>query len=172
MRCLFCFIASLFFLLTAKTQNRSLVSSDGLDHLETDKSGITIQTRIVIEKDEDKTKIVFIQETENGFVFKNVNWKGDVKLLLDNGEIIVLEDSRMTSSHIERGGLIGGFYVPDIYQRQAAFYLSEEECDLLKQHSIVLVSYLLDDKYDKNVHYLEINDKNQALKTQLIAVEK
>ena len=169
---LIAFFIAFAFAFVAQAQDKSLTTSDGLNNIYTDKSGITIETRIIIEKEGEKAKIMFQQETENGFVFKNVNWKDDVTLMLDNGESIVLNKGKVNGSGMERGGYVGWFFVPDLYHRDTAFYLSEDECRLLKEHSVLLVSYYLDDKYDKKIHYLEISDKNQALKSQLTAIGK
>ena len=165
-------LAFIFSSFTAVTQVNSLMASDGINDVSTDKSGITIETKIVVEQEGDKTKIIFLQETENGFIFKRVNWKGDVTLLLDNGTSIVLKDSNIKGSSIERATYVAGFYVPDIYERYAAYYLTDEDCNLLKKHSIVLISYYLDDKYDKKPHYIEISDNNRSLNSQLAAIGK
>lgn len=146
-------------------------SHDGIQHVFTDASGIVIETRIVIEKENTRTKIVFWQETENGFIFKNVNWKGDVTLLLDNGESLRLKDTKMKGHLMQPGAYVAGIFVPDLYQRYAAYYLTSNECEMLKNHSVLLVSYSVDDKYDKDIHYLEINDTRQSLKAQLLALE-
>jgi len=156
-----------------QSQSPSLpTKSDDIEVVTTDKSGITVTTRIVVEKENEKTKIIFWQETENGFIFKDVNWKGDVELLLDNGETLTLNDSKMKGHLMERGGYMSGIFVPDIYIRYAAYYLTDLQCELLKKHSLMLVSYYVDDKYDKKIQYLELSDKTQSLKAQLTAIGK
>jgi len=157
---------------SAPAQENDAVADTAFKYVNTDKSGITIETRIAVEKEGEKTKIVFWQETENGFIFKGVNWKGDVSLTLDNGETLVLKDANMKGHSIQLGGYVGGFYVPDLYQRFAAFYLTDGECSLLKQHSIRFITYWLDDKYDKHIQYLDLRGKSEALKSQLIAIGK
>ena len=101
-----------------------------------------------------------------------LNWKGDVILTLDNGETIRLKDSIMKGHIMQPGAYTAGCIVPDLYQRYSAYFLSPEECEMLKQHSVMLVSYFLDDKYDKGVQYLEVDDSRQALKAQLVAIGK
>lgn len=155
--------------ITAQENN---ATDTAVQYVTTDKSGITIETRIAVEKEGAKAKIIFWQETENGFIFKGVNWKGDVSLTLDNGETLVLKDNNMKGSSIRLGGYVGGFYVPDLYQRFTAFYLSDEECNLLKQHSIRLISYSLDDKYNRQPQRLELSGKSEMLKSQLTAIGK
>ena len=160
------------FLATTVSAQDYAPTEDGIRHVYMDKSGITIETRIVLDKEDEKIKIVFWQQTENGFIFKGINWKGDVSMTLYNGETIVLKDSGMHGHTLERGGYVGGFQIPDIYKRYTAYFLSDSECDLLKQHAILMVSYKLDDKYDNNLRHMEISDKNHLLKSQLTALGK
>lgn len=168
----FAFLCVLFSLVITAQESDIPPDSDVIKAVITEKSGETIETRITVENDNGKAKLVFTQETENGFIFKSVHWKGDVSLLLSNGETIRLKDSKMKGSSIQRGGYIGGFMVPDIYQRYAAFYLTDEQCEKLKKNSVMLVSYTLDDKYDKDVHYIEVDVNNNSLKYQLSSIGK
>src|ERR1051325_6367359 len=150
---------------SAYAQDSSAIThSDGITYSSTDQSGITIETRIVIEKDGDRAKITFWQETDNGFVFKNVNWHGDVELELDNGGVIHLKDTDLKGHSFEEGGYSSGYYIPDHYQRYSAYYLSAPECALLKKHALTEVRYSLDDKFEAGVHQMTISDPRRILK--------
>ncbi|MDZ4845195.1 MAG: hypothetical protein SH857_06555 [Chitinophagales bacterium] len=164
------FLPAVIFTLAAFAQNAQSAGNDVVRSVITDKSGITIETRIVLEKAGEQAKITFLQETENGFIFKNVNWTGSVLLYLENGATIHLEDSNMKRQAVQLGGYIGGYYVPNRYERYASYILSTEECALLRQSSIKRVEYYLDDNYNKHAHSLELQDQNQFLKAQLTAI--
>ncbi len=166
-------ITSLLFSISINAQeNNFIAANDGISSVLNHKSGISIETRIVIEKESGQVKIIFWQETENGFIFKNINWKGEIALLLDNGESLRLRDANLKGHMMQPGAYIAGMYVPDLYQRYSAYYLSPEERELLKKHSVVLVSYFLDDNYEKDMQHLEVNDSGHSLKAQLVAIGK
>lgn len=166
----FLLLPAVIFTIAAFAQNAPIASNDIVRSVITDESGVTIETRIVLEKAGEQAKITFLQETENGFVFKNVNWTGSVLLYLENGATIHLEDSKMKRQAVQLGGYIAGYYVPNRYERSASYMLSVEECVLLRQSSIKRVEYMLDDAYNKQKHYLDLHDQNQLLKAQLTAI--
>lgn len=169
-RILFSILPAVVFTFTALAQNAPIAGNDVVRSVITDESGITIETRIVLEKAGEQAKITFLQETENGFIFKNVNWTGEVALHLENGTTIYLEDSNMKRQTMQPGAYIAGYYVPNRYERSASYLLNAEECNLLRQSSITRVEYRLDDKYNKYAHYLELRDQSQLLKAQLTAI--
>ena len=156
--------------IAAFAQSAPIAGNDVVRSVITDESGITIETRIVLEKAGEQAKITFLQETENGFIFKNINWTGEVVLYLENGTKIHLEDSKMKRQAVQLGGYIAGYYVANRYERYASYIMSVEECALLRQSSIKRVEYMLDDIYDKQKHYLDLQDQNQLLKAQLMAI--
>lgn len=156
--------------IAAFAQSAPTAKNDVVRTVITDESGITIETRIVLEKAGEQAKITFLQETENGFIFKNVNWTGSVLIHLENGETIHLEDSNMKRHSVQLGGYIAGYYVPNRYERSASYILSAEECDFLRQSSIKRVEYMLEDAYNKQKHYLDFQDQNQLLRAQLTAI--
>ncbi len=163
-------LPAILFTITALAQNAPIAGNDVVRSVVTDESGITIETRIVFEKADKQAKITFLQETENGFIFKNVNWTGSVLLYLENGKMIQLEDSKMKRQAVQLGGYVAGYYVPNRYERYSSYILSVEECALLRQSSIKRVEYMLDDVYNKQKHYLYLQDQNQLLKAQLTAI--
>lgn len=167
---IFSLFPAVIFTLAAFAQNAPIIGNDVVRTVTTDESGITIETRIVLEKAGELAKITFQQETENGFIFKNVNWTGIVSLYLENGTTIHLEDSKMKRQAVQLGGYIAGYYVPNRYERYASYILSVEKCALLRQSSIKRVEYALDDVYNKQRHYLDLQDQNQLLKAQLTAI--
>lgn len=159
----------LFFCFSAAAQT-ALPDNDMLYSVVTDETGTTVETRIIIDKQGEQAKITFIQETENGFVFKNINWQGDAKLYLENGKEILLEGTDIKGQNMQPGAYIAGYYVPNRYERFAAFFLSPEECALLKLSPVKRVEYKLDDKFENNVRYLEVSDANQSLRAQIAAL--
>lgn len=166
----FFLLPAILFTITALAQNAPIAGNDVVRSVVTDESGVTIETRILLEKSGEQAKITFLQETENGFIFKNVNWTGSVLLYLENSTTIHLEDSNMKRQAVQLGGYIAGYYVPNRYERYASYILSAEECDLLRQSSIKRVEYMLDDAYNKKKHSLDLQDQNQLLKAQLTAI--
>ena len=155
-------------------QSQLLAINEGISRLNTDENGITIETKIVIEKEEQsqRVKIIFWQETNNGFFFKHVNWQGNVELTLQSGEIIKLVDREMNGHSVLKGGHVGGYFVPDLYQRYAAYYLTDSECEKLKSSKVINVTYHLDDEFETSAKYLLIKDAKNRLGNQLVAIGK
>lgn len=162
-------LAAILFSAFQFAYSQSLPTRDGITYVFTDESGVTIETRIDVQKEGEKAKIIFWQETDNGFIFKDVSWKGDVVLHLENGETIRLKDTRMKGHYNQPGAYIAGYFVPNHYERYSTYLLSNEQCFLLKKSSIMRVDYTLDSKDDKGLHHLEVNDHDQMLKSQLAA---
>lgn len=138
----------------------------------TDDNGITVETRVYIESENDKTKIVFWQETNNGFFFNQTNWDGKVLLQLDNGEQITLIDHNMNGHHKQNGAYISGYFVPDLYQRYSSYYLTDLECQKLKENNLVRVTYHLDDEYDTREQVMDFGKDQLSLRSQFINIDK
>ncbi|GIV34364.1 MAG: hypothetical protein KatS3mg031_1899 [Chitinophagales bacterium] len=162
----------LFSLLVASpalAQGASLLAHnrDGLTQVSTDHSGVSVETRITVEKAESQAKIIFYQETDNGFIFQRINWKKKVLIELDNGATLLLTNLAEQGHAIQPGGYITGYYIPDRYQRYTAFWLSPQDISLLKQYKVRGIMYSLDDPYDAQPYRIVIPDSTHELKQEL-----
>ena len=170
---LLCLFAVFSLALCAQEQRAPrLALNEGITYTKTENSGVTIETKIAIEKEGEQAKIVFWQETNNGFLFKKTNWIGRVMLELDNGEMITLIDRNLKGHSMHPGGYIAGYFIPDIYQRHATYHLTDSECAKLKQRKLVSVAYQLDDEFEPTTKYLYVKDDQFALREQLEAIGK
>lgn len=170
---LLCLFVLFSIALCAQDQRISrLALNEGITFTRTDNSGITIETKIVIEKENEQARIVFWQETTNGFLFKETNWMGQVSLELDNGDMVTLIDRNIKGHSMHPGGYIAGYFIPDIYQRYVTYYLTDNECEKLKKHKLVNVAYQLDDKFEPTTKYLYVKDDQFAIREQLIVIGK
>ncbi len=147
-------------------------SAEGVASVTTDRSGVTIETQVIIEQEGDNAKITFWQETENGFIFRKVNWTQGVVLKLDNGQAVRLSQIHANGQILQKGGYSEGYFVPDLYQRYTSFLLSPSDCKKLKEHNIVQVSYQLNDNFDHKIHHVPIDDSEEIVRSQLVAFEK
>ena len=170
---LLCIIASFSLFVKAQNQENEMMALNRNPFITfTDHSGITIETQITVEKEGEYILITFWEETNNGFLFKNENWEGNVVIGLDNGKKIELIDRNMNGHEMLRGGYIAGYFVPDLYQRYSSYFLSDAECKLLKNNEITNVAYQLDDEWGIQERFMTFGDKGFSLQNQLVAIGK
>ena len=162
------------FLISANSnaQTGLLASNEGIVKVSTDENGITVETRIVIEKEDGLAKIVFWQETRNGFFFRQANWTGNILLNLENGESMTLVDRNLKGHTMHPGAHIAGYFVPDVYQRYSAYYLSDFQCEQLKNIKLLSFVYHEDDEFETEPKTIYVDDIGQNLKVQIQAIGK
>ncbi|MEM6299589.1 MAG: hypothetical protein AAF740_12950 [Bacteroidota bacterium] len=95
--------------------------------------------------------------------FFNDVWTGTVTLYLGNGQTIKLLDRNIKGQNKHESD-------PPIYERYAAYYLTDAECVQLKKSPLSSVTYRTISGFETGTNHLEVARNSDTLIEQLKAI--
>ncbi|MBC8147505.1 MAG: hypothetical protein H8E98_05920 [Bacteroidetes bacterium] len=151
---------------------RKLVSGEKTSIHTAEDFAYDTETYITVAKEREKTIIVFWQESLDQQL--NSPWTGNVILYLDNNETIKLIDrgikgnNKIKGSFSRYNGLVKHSTIHQIY---SAYYLTDSECNQLKQSNLSQISYQLYGFFGLGeTIYMSIFRNSDTIKQQLYSI--
>ena len=131
-------------------------------------------TFVTIAKENEKTMIIFWQESKNKHMnFFNEVWKGTVYIYLENGETIALVDRNKKGQNKIKNGQTSPYgYQSDLYQRFSAYYITPSECQKLKNSNVVQISYRTSSSFEEGTTFMQLTQNSDTFREQLLAIKR